>query len=118
MAHKIAIVIYSNIATEPLSRTYRALGFAQELIAAGDDVAIVFDGGGSETLALMLDPSHDLHDSWTAVASALRGACRYCAKSYGVMDKLKAAGVPLLAEDKGHASLRGLLEEGRQIVTF
>lgn len=118
MTHHIAIVIYSNIATEPLSRTYRALGFAAELMAAEDDVTIVFDGGGSETLALMLDPAHDLHRDWMRAAPALRGACRYCAKAYEVMDKLKAAGVPLLGEDKGHASLRSLLEEGRQIVTF
>lgn len=118
MTHKIAIVIYSNIATEPLSRTYRALGFAAELMAAGDDVAIVFDGGGSETLALMLDPAHDLHRDWMRVAGALRGACRYCAKAYDALDRLKDAGVPLLGEDKGHASLRALLNEGRQIVTF
>ncbi len=117
-AHKIAIVIYSNVTTEALSRAYRAFGFAAELLAAGDDVSIVFDGGGSATLAAVLDPKHDLHRAWTKVAPALRGVCGYCAKAYGVQDALIAAGIPMLADDHGHASLRALLDEGRQIITF
>jgi hypothetical protein len=115
---KIAIVIYSNVTTEAPSRAYRAFGFAAELLAAGDDVAIIFDGGGSATLAAVIDPAHDLHRAWLRAAPALRGACSYCAKAYGVKDALEAAGLPLLAEDHGHASLRGLLLEGRQIITF
>lgn len=116
--HRIAIVIYSNVTTEALSRAYRAFGFAAELLAAGDDVAIVFDGGGSATLAAVLDPKHDLHRAWTKVAPALRGVCGYCAKAYDVQDTLKAAGIPMLTDDHGHASLRALLGEGRQIITF
>jgi hypothetical protein len=116
--HRIAIVIYTNVTTEALSRAYRAFGFAAELMAAGDDVAIVFDGGGSATQAAVLDPRHDLHRAWRKVAPALRGVCDYCAKAYGVQDELRVAGVPMLTEDHGHASLRALLGAGRQIVTF
>jgi hypothetical protein len=111
-------VIYSNVTTEAASRAYRAFGFSAELMAAGDDVAIVFDGGGSATLAAVLDPAHDLHRAWKRVAPALRGVCGYCAKAYGVQEDLKAAGIPMLVEDHGHASLRSLLGEGRQIITF
>jgi hypothetical protein len=116
--HKVALVIYSNVTTEAQSRAYRAFGFAAELLAAGDDVTLVFDGGGSATLAAVLDPGHDLHRAWTRAAPALRGVCSYCARAYGVHDALVAAGIPLLADDRGHASLRVLLDEGRQIVTF
>ncbi|MCZ8375853.1 MAG: hypothetical protein O9342_10785 [Beijerinckiaceae bacterium] len=35
-----------------------------------------------------------------------------------VLKALDAAGIPMLIDDKGHASLRALLLEGRQIVTF
>jgi hypothetical protein len=118
ITHKIAIVIYSNVTTEAASRAYRAFGFAAELMAAGDDVAIVFDGGGSATLAAVLNPAHDLHRAWKRVAPALRGVCSYCAKAYGVQETLIAAGIPMLGEDHGHASLRALLGEGRQIITF
>jgi hypothetical protein len=35
-----------------------------------------------------------------------------------VLDALEAARLPVLADDRGHASLRQLLLEGRQIITF
>jgi hypothetical protein len=115
---RVAVVIYANITEEASSRAYRALGFAAELLRHGDDVALVFDGGGTATLAAVLDPAHDLHATWKKAAPALRGACRYCAQAYGVQPALAAAGVPMLADDRGHASLRAFLAEGRQIVTF
>jgi hypothetical protein len=118
MTHKIAIVIYTNITKEAASPAYRAFNFAEELLRNGDDVTFVFDGGGIVTLAEVIKPENGLHRAWTKAAPALRGACSYCAKSYGVLDQLTAAGIPLLADDKGHASLRQLLEEGRQIITF
>lgn len=116
--HKIAIVIYSNLEGSNMSTVYRAFGFTAELLAAGDDVALVFDGGGTASLAAVMEPAHDLHRAWTKAAPALRGACLYCAKSYEVYDSLAAASVPMLSDDRSHASLRGLLNEGRQIITF
>jgi len=116
--HCVAVVIYSNITTEAASRAYRAFGFVAELLAHGDDVTLVFDGGGSATLAAVLDPTHDLHRAWQKAAPALKGVCGYCARAYGVEADLKAAGVTLLTQDHGHASLRDLLGNGRQIVTF
>ena len=77
----IAVVIYSNVTKEAQSRAYRALGFVAELLQAGDDVALVFDGGGSATLAAILDPGHDLHRVWLKAAPALRGVCAYCARA-------------------------------------
>jgi hypothetical protein len=114
----VAIVIYSTLEHAGRSAIYRGLMFADELRRAGDDVAVVFDGAGTTALAELLDPAHELHAVWRRAAPALRGACRYCAQSYGVLDALQAAGVPMLGDDRGHASLRALLLEGRQIVTF
>lgn len=116
--HRVAIVVTSTLEGPGLSAIYRALMFAQELHRAGDDVTIVFEGAGSTAAAAMLDAGHRLHTLFADVRPQVRGVCRYCAKSYGVLDALEAAGVPLLADDRGHASLRQLLVEGRQIVTF
>ena len=116
--HKLAVVVYTNVTTEAPSRAYRAFGFVAELLAHGDDVALVFDGGGSATLAAVLGEKNKLHAAWNTAAPALRGVCGYCAGAYGVADALNAAGIPFLVDDKGHASLRALLDEGRQIVTF
>jgi hypothetical protein len=115
---KLALVIYTTLDGAGHSAVYRAMMLADEAMRAGDDVAIVFDGAGSTALAAMLDPGHDLNRAWTKVARALRGVCGYCAKSYGVADTLTAAGVPMLTDDRGHASIRNLLAEGRQVLTY
>lgn len=116
--NRVAVIIYSNVTTEAPSRAYRAFGFVAELLAHGDDVALIFDGGGSATLAAVLSRKHDLYKAYAAAAPALRGVCGYCAGAYGVADTLKAADVPFLVDDRGHASLRLMLDEQRQIVTF
>jgi hypothetical protein len=114
----VAVVIYSKLDGSGKSAVYRAMMFVDEMRRAGDDVVVVFDGAGTTALAEMLVPGSDLHHTWTKAAPALRGACRYCAKSYGVLDALEAAQIPMLGDDRGHASLRNLLLEGRQIITF
>lgn len=115
--HKIAIVIYSKLEGSGHSAIYRQLMFAQELQAAGDDVCIVFDGAGSMAASELVQPGHKMHALFDSVRARVRGVCRYCAQSYGVLDTLQATGLPMLGDDRGHASLRALLNEGRQIVT-
>jgi hypothetical protein len=92
--------------------------FAQELRNADDDVSIVFDGAGSVSAAELSMPAHAFHALFSDVRPLVRGVCRFCAKSYGVLDAIQTAGLPLLGDDRGHVSLRALLEEGRQIITF
>jgi hypothetical protein len=116
--HSIAIVIYSKLEGAGNSAIYRALMFADELQRHGDDVVVVFDGAGTTAAAALVDPAQPLHRVYERVRSRVRGFCQACAKSYGVPDALLAAGLPPLTDDRGHASLRGLLAEGRQIVTF
>jgi hypothetical protein len=115
--HKIALVIYSTLEGSGNSAIYRAMMFAQELRRAGDDVSLVFDGAGSKTAAELAQPAHRMHALFNDIRPAVRGVCSYCAKSYGVLEQIEAAGLPLLTDDRGHASLRALLEEGRQIIT-
>jgi hypothetical protein len=115
--HKVALVIYSKLEGSGNSAIYRSLMFAQELQRAGDDVSIVFDGAGSVAAAEMSQPGHKFHALLQSVRTHVRGVCRYCAKSYGVLETVEAAGLPLLGDDRGHASLRALLQEGRQIIT-
>jgi hypothetical protein len=115
--HKVALVIYSKLEGAGNSAIYRSLMFAQELQRAGDDVSIVFDGAGSLAAAELSQPGHKMHSLFMDVRSLVRGVCRYCAKSYGVLDAVETTGLPLLGDDRGHASLRALLQEGRQIIT-
>jgi hypothetical protein len=116
--HKVALVIYSKLEGAGNSAIYRALMFAQELARAGDDVVLVFDGAGSTAAAELANADHSMHRLFDSVREHVRGVCRSCAKSYGVLDAIEAAGLPLLEDDRGHASLRALLLEGRTLVTY
>jgi hypothetical protein len=116
--NRIGIVIYSRLEGAGESAVYRAMMFAQELTRAGDHVTITFDGAGSVTAADLAQPAHEMHSLFKQVLPCVRGVCRYCAKSYEVLDMLVAAGLPLLGDDRGHASLRAILLDGCQMVTF
>jgi predicted peroxiredoxin len=55
---RVAVVIYED-ASKDLARAYRGLMTAVEFLEAGDDVTVVYDGSGVDTLAAAsaLDPS-------------------------------------------------------------
>ena len=114
---KVAIVIFEDIKRDS-ARVYRALVTAEELMEAGDEVTVVFDGSGTESLASVLDPASRLHALFERVRPQIRGACRYCARSHGVLEPIEGAGIPLLSEYKQHASLVALVREGYTVLTF
>ncbi len=117
MTHSIAIVILTNFADDSAA-VYRGLGTAQEFQEAGDDVTIVFDGSGTESLAVLSDPSHMLNGLLESLRAQVRGACGYCAKAHKVADTINAAGFTMLTDNDGHASIRNLVVEGRTVLTF
>lgn len=117
MTHSVAIVIMTNFANDSAA-VYRALGTAQEFQEAGDDVTIVFDGSGTESLAALSDSSHMLNGLLESLRDQVAGACGYCAKAHKVDEPITAAGFPLLTDNHGHASIRNLVVEGRTVLTF
>jgi hypothetical protein len=114
---KIAIVVLEPVGGD-LSRAYRGLKTALELVEAGDDVTVLFDGSGVETLAAVSAPDSPLNPVIRAIASSVRGACGFCARSHKVETAIRDAGWPLLEEYGEEASTRALLVEGYQVLTF
>ncbi len=116
---KAAIVLLANIETpEGMGRMANALTTAKEFKDAGDDAVLIFDGAGTRWLPQLADAGHKYHRLLEDVRGQVQGACVYCARAYGVKDAIEAAGIPLLDEYRGHPSLRDLMLEGRQVVTF
>lgn len=115
--HRVALLVFSTLEGSGSSAIYRNLMFAQELERHGDDVSVVFDGAGTTAAAAMLVSDHAFHHLFSNVRARISGACAFCADHYGVRTVLEQAGVPMLADDRGHASLRRLLAEGRQIIS-
>ncbi|GAA1860012.1 DsrE family protein [Microbacterium koreense] len=115
--NKIAVVIYEPISGD-MSRVYRGLKIAAEFATSGDDVAVVFDGSGVESLAALSDSTHPLHPLLESLRDNVRGACSYCAGSHKVAHVITGSGWSLRDEAGGEVSIRELALEGRQILNF
>ncbi len=55
---------------------------------------------------------------YEAVRDAVAGACGYCAGAFHAEDSVREADVHLLHEYEGHPSIRSLVNDGYQVITF
>lgn len=117
MSNKVAIFVYESVSGD-LARAYRGLKTALEFTQAGDDVVVVFDGSGVETLAAIADPTSKLNAILEGIKSSVAGACSFCANSHDVSDAIVAAGYPLLADYEGEASVRRYVSAGYTVLNF
>lgn len=116
---KAAIVIFADIESHgDLARAVNGLETAKEFQDAGDPAVIVFDGAATRWVGQFAKPDHRAHKLYQAVAPSIAGACGYCAGAFGVKAEIEAAGVSLLEEHDRHPSLRRLVLEGYEVITF
>lgn len=116
---KLAVVIFADTESHgDLGRAVNALITAREGIESGDEVKIIFDGAGTGWPGVLNDPAHPTHPLFESVRDHITGACMYCAKAFGNTESVQAAGIPLLDEYKQHPSLRSLVDQGFQVITF
>lgn len=116
---KIAIVLLAGSdSADGTGRMANAFVTALEAQDAGDEVRVIFDGAGTTWLKTLADPDHKYHRLREQVRGSVTGACLYCARAYGVVDDVERAGIPLLDEYKAHPSIRGLVADGFQVLTF
>jgi hypothetical protein len=116
---KIAVVIMSDTETPAdRARAANALTTAYEFKEADEEVTLVFTGAGTKWIPVLAEPEDRLHRAYTMVEDRVAGACKACAVSFGVREEVEASGVPLLTEYRGHQSLRRLIKDGYEIVSF
>lgn len=116
---KVATVVLADTEShENLGRVANALVAVQEFKDNGDEVQLIFDGGGTEWPSELAKSDHPVHELYAGVEDTVRGACSYCADSFHATDALKEAGVTLLDEYKRHPSFRSLMADGYQVLTF
>lgn len=116
---KIGIVILADtVSHEGFGRAVNGLETAKELKEAGDQVQIIFDGAGTHLVPEFDNPEHKYHALFQSVRDKITGACDYCAGAFGVKEKVQKTGIKLLDEFDQHPSLRKLLADGYQILTF
>lgn len=116
---KAAIVVLADTETAgELGRVVNALTTAKEFKESGDEVAVVFDGAGTQWVPALSDSGHKYSDLFEAVRDRVAGACEYCSQAYGVKDEVEETGINLLGDYEHHPSLHGYAERGYQVITF
>lgn len=116
---KVAVVVLSEMEEhQDLGRVVNALQVVKEFKRAGDEVELIFDGGGVVSAVEMADPEHRLYQAYEQIEDKIGGLCRYCAQAFEVYEKAEELGLPFLDEFQQHPSLRSRVVDGYQIITF
>jgi hypothetical protein len=116
---KAAILLLADIETHAdMGRAANALMTAQEFAEEGDEVTLIFDGAGTRWAAELVKEENKLHGAFERVQDKVAGACHYCAGAFEVREELEESGIPLLREHEGHPSVRGLVADGYEVITF
>lgn len=115
----VAIVVLADTESHAdLGRAFNALVTTKELKEAGDNVRLIFDGAGTKWPGVLSDPEHLAHGMYRAVSDVVAGACSFCAKAFEAEEGVRTAHVHLMDEYEGHPSIRRLVSEGHQVITF
>jgi hypothetical protein len=118
-APPVAVIIFATTETsESNSRVINGFMTAKEIIEAGGEVEVIFDGKGVESAVEFADPDHQMNRLYKQVQGHITGVCKFCARSYGVLEKAEEMGIPLVDEWKQHPSLYKRIKAGVQILTF
>lgn len=117
--HKVAILVLADSESKgDMGRMSNALEIAKEFKEHDDEVQIIFDGAGTTWVGKLADPEGKMNPLYESVKDKVLGACSFCSSAYGVKNKVEKADVKLLSDFDGHPSIRALVEEGYQVMTF
>ena len=79
---------------------------------------LIFDGAATRWVGELSRSDHKYHAAFQQIRYRLRAVCSYCANAYGVADQIRAAGLPLSNEFRGHPSIRTLVNAGYTVLSF
>lgn len=116
---KAAVVILAGTESHAdTGRLVNGLEAAKEFAQTeGDEVELIFDGAGTQWIPELEDENSDYHELYQAVQDH-SAACDFCAGAFGVEDAIDDAGVVTLDDHDGHPSVRSLVGDDYEIITF
>lgn len=113
---KVAILLLADTLTHSdMGRATIALETAKELMEAGEDVQLLFEGAGTKWPAELRKKENAINWLYKSVESSVKSVCSLCACDYSVKDQLKSSGIHLA---ETHPSLVKLVSQGYQVLTF
>lgn len=115
---KAAIIVLAGTDSHAdLGRVTNALQAAKEFTDGGDDVELIFDGAGTQWVRELEDESHTAHSLYDAVSDHVQ-VCDFCADAFDVGDAVDESDADRVAEFQGHPSVRDLVVDGYEVITF
>lgn len=113
---KVALFAYNG---ETLCFVHVLLN-ALDMNARGWEARIVVEGKVTRSIAELASEGEPFHDLFARakMSGLIAGACKACSAKMGVIEEVRAAGVPLLDDMQGHPSVARFMEQGYEILTF
>lgn len=116
---KVAVIVFADSESHAdMGRVTNAMEIVNEFNDAGDEGKLLFDGAGVTWPGKLSDEGHLLHKSFKKVKPHILGACAFCSKAFKAEEGVRKAGIPFLEDYNGHPSVRGLVQDGYQIITL
>lgn len=118
MANAAIVMLAGTESHSDLGRLVNGLEAAKEFDEnADDELELIFDGAGTQWIPELEDEGHDYHELYRSLSEEA-AVCDYCANAFGVDDAIAETGVVTVDENGGHPSVRSLVDEGYEIITF
>jgi hypothetical protein len=83
----------------------------------GDEVKLIFDGAGTEWIPELEAPESDYEELYQDVREHA-AVCDFCAHAFEVNDAVADTDLETLADHDGHPSIRSLVTDEYEIITF
>lgn len=118
MVNAAIVILAGTESHSDTGRLVNGLEAAREFADNGDDeLELIFDGAGTQWVEELEDEDHDYHDLYQSVQDEA-AVCDYCASAFDVTDAVEDAGLVQIDENEGHPSVRSLVDDDYEIVTF
>ena len=93
---------------------------ALDMNEKGKQPLVVIEGAAVKLVGELEKESCPFHGPYKKAKAAglIDGVCKACSAKLGVMEEVKASGLPLLDDMSGHPSMAAYIEKGYTIITF
>ena len=115
---KVAILVMADTEnSDDKARLNLAMLTLREFFEAGYEVKIIFEGAATKWIKLLANPDHKIHSFYSKAKEHIE-VCSYCAIAYGVKEISVEEGLKLATEYKGHPSIKNLVDNKYEIITY
>lgn len=118
MVNAAIIILAGTESRADTGRLVNGLEAAKEFAEnEADELELIFDGAGTQWVEELEDENHEYHELYRSIRDEA-AVCDYCASAYGVDDVIEDTGLNRINEHEGHPSIRSLIDDGHEIITF